>query len=545
MATADQQAGRSWLTRRRFLQAMGTVGGAGAVLAAMEAFDLVPNATDHTTPFQPPRQSDFALQGRVNDTTVLVLGGGIAGLSAAYELEKAGYLCEVLEARDRPGGRNWTVRGGTRETDLDGATQTAGFADGHYMNAGPARIPQHHTTLDYCRELGIAIEPFANANADAYVYNESRPGFAGPLTGRPMRRRVAKADYLGYVSELLAKAIDQRALDASVSAADREALLEFLISFGALDPRGRYVGSDRRGYVSPPGAAHQAGVVGRPYTLSDLLAASFGVYFPFELAWDQAMMMFQPVGGMDRIPHALADALQGTIRYGAQVQQITVADDQVEVIFTGPDGSSLKVSADYCICTIPPWILTRIPSNLPADVTSALSGVQAMSTGKMGLQFRRRFWEEDDRIFGGITDTNLDIGTIWYPSHGYLGRRGVLIGYYNYFEQSDAYAAMPPSERERRALDQGAKVHGKAYRTEFENSFSVHWTKIQNSEGGWALWQDRAASPAYRTLLEPVGRLYFAGDHVSYVTSWQHGAFESARHVVTALHQRVLAAAVP
>ena len=93
------------------------------------------------------------------NTTVLVLGTGIAGLGTAYELEKAGYLCEVLEARERPGGRCWTVRGGTREIDLDGAFQTAQFADGHYMNAGPARIPQHHTTLDYCRELGVAIEP--------------------------------------------------------------------------------------------------------------------------------------------------------------------------------------------------------------------------------------------------------------------------------------------------------------------------------------------------------------------------------------------------
>ena len=80
------------------------------------------------------------------------------------------------------------------------------------------------------------------------------------------------------------------------------------------------------------------GVVGKPYTLSDLLAANFGVYFPFELGWDQAMMMFQPVGGMDRIPYALAAALQGNIRYGAQVQQITVADDRVDVIFAGPDG---------------------------------------------------------------------------------------------------------------------------------------------------------------------------------------------------------------
>jgi monoamine oxidase len=539
----EHKADPGALTRRRFLQGVGTVAGAGAVLATMEALDLVPDARRHTAPFRPPGRSDFALQGRANNTTVLVLGGGIAGLCAAYELEKAGYLCEVLEARDRPGGRCWTVRGGISETDLDGVTQTAGFADGHYMNAGPARIPQHHTTLAYCRELGIPIEPFTNANADAYFFNEAAFGSRGPLTARAIRRRTAKADYFGYVSELLAKAINQHALDADVTAADRDALLEFLTSFGALGPNGRYVGSDRRGYQTPPGAATESGDVAEPYTLSDLLAANFGLYFPFELGWDQAMMMFQPVGGMDRIPHALADALRGTIRYRAQVQQITVADDRVDVIFTGDDGGSLKVSADYCVCTIPPNVLADIPSNLPVAVTSALSSVVPMSTGKIGLQFRRRFWEEDEQIFGGITDTNLDIGTIWYPSHGYLGERGVLIGYYNYFEQSDAYAAMPPEERERRALEQGIKVHGDPYRAEFENSFSVHWTKIRHSEGGWALWEDRSTSPSYRTLLEPVGRLYFAGDHLSYVTAWQHGAFESARHVVTALHDRVLASA--
>ena len=130
-------------TRRAFLHGLGIAGGAGAVLAAMEVLDLVAPAAEYRVAFDPPRQSDFALRGRANDTTVLVLGAGIAGLTAAYELEKAGYRCEIVEARDRPGGRTWTVRGGTRETDLDGVTQTARFADGLYMNAGPARIPQH------------------------------------------------------------------------------------------------------------------------------------------------------------------------------------------------------------------------------------------------------------------------------------------------------------------------------------------------------------------------------------------------------------------
>ena len=86
------------------------------------------------------------------------------------------------------------------------------------------------------------------------------------------------------------------------------------------------------------------------------------------------------------------------------------------------------------------------------------------------------------------------------------------------------------------------KIHGAAYRDELLSSFSVHWDQQPFTRGGWALWPDRASLdgvPDARS--KPVERLYFAGDHLSYVTAWQHGAFESARYVVTELHRRVLA----
>jgi monoamine oxidase len=530
-----------FLNRRRFLQAVGAAGGAGAVLASMEVLGLVPDAAEHTQAFRAPRTSDFHLRCRTNDTTVVVLGAGDAGLAAAYELGKAGYRCEILEARARPGGRCWTVRGGQEHTDLGGAAQTARFADGLYMNAGPARIPQHHTTLDYCRELGVPIEVFINSNPDAFLFHAAVDGATGPLTGRPLRRRAVKADYAGYVSELLAKCTTQGALDTALTPDDREALIEYLRSLGVLNDRNRYLGSANRGYETPPGEGDAVGTVGAPYQLPDLLASGLGMSFAFDEEWDQAMPMFQPVGGMDRIPFALAAAQPGLIRYEAAVQRIQVRDDRVDVDYVDPTGT-YRVSADYCICTIPPTVLRKIANNFPTDVTSALGALGVMPVGKIGLQYARRFWEEDDRIFGGISDTNLDIGTIFYPSYGFHGERGVLIGYYNYFDDSTKYAAMPPRERERRALDQGAKVHGDVYRREFESSFSVHWQNERFSEGGWVLWQGQN-TPTYTLLLKPVGRLYFAGDHLSQVTAWQHGAFESARYAVTHLHDRVIGAA--
>jgi NADPH-dependent 2,4-dienoyl-CoA reductase/sulfur reductase-like enzyme len=92
------------LTRREFLYALAAVGGAGAALGTLEIWDLVAPASEYRVPFDPPRKSDFSMRGRGNDATVLVLGAGIAGLTAAYELEKAGYRCRILEARARPGG---------------------------------------------------------------------------------------------------------------------------------------------------------------------------------------------------------------------------------------------------------------------------------------------------------------------------------------------------------------------------------------------------------------------------------------------------------
>ncbi|HSK91286.1 MAG TPA: flavin monoamine oxidase family protein [Euzebyales bacterium] len=528
------QRGRVW-SRRRFLQGLGVVGGAGAVVAAMEAMHLA--APARKAPFTPPGRSDFALQGRGNDTTVLVLGAGVAGLTTAYELEKAGYRCEVLEARDRPGGRTWTVRDGTVETDLDGHTQTARFAAGQYFNPGPARIPQHHTTLDYCRELGVVIEPFANVNADAYYFHEHA---AGSLAGRPTRHRAARADLYGYISELLAKAIDRGALDDELTADDRDAVIEFLRAFGALDADDRYLGTDRRGYATPPGAGTQAGTPSEPFGLSDLLATGFGHHFPAELAWDQAMMMFQPVGGMDRLPHALADALRGRIRYNAEVRGITSTADGVEVVFDDGSGNGTLIEADYCVCTLPPHLLARIPTSFAPEVTSGLAAVQTVPTAKIGLHYRRRFWELDERIFGGITTTDLDIGAIWYPSSGYLGEHGVLVGAYNFLDATGTYAALEPAARQARAVEQGVKVHGRAYADDLDAGFSVVWSRTRFSEGGWVEWPDRT-SGTYVALLEPQGRVYFAGDHLSYTTSWQHGAFESARRTVSALHRRVLA----
>ena len=157
----DREASAMSLTRRSFLERLGAVGGVSAVYLGMEAMGLL-NAP-------PASAANFALPpGSGRGRKVVILGAGIAGLVSAYELERAGWDVTVLEARDRVGGRVWTVRGGDRIVQDGRPDQLCAFDDGHYFNAGAARIPTaHHVILGYARRLGVPIEVMVNSDRAA------------------------------------------------------------------------------------------------------------------------------------------------------------------------------------------------------------------------------------------------------------------------------------------------------------------------------------------------------------------------------------------
>jgi monoamine oxidase len=529
-------------TRRKFLADVGKAGGAAVMYNVMEAMGLFrgvadAQAADTFVPLEPGGPT----------ASVLILGGGIAGLTSAYELLKGGHQVTILEPRLRPGGRNWTARGGTQEAEIDGPLQVCSFAKGEYMNMGPARLPQGHITIDYCRDLGVELQVFTNANADGYYFNENTATTNyGPAASTPTRHRMAKADYYGYVSELLAKCVNQGALDAELTADDKSLLITFLRSFGALTgptTASVYTGTTRRGYEVTPGAGSQTGTpFGPPPPIADVLRSRFGQNFAFEFGWDQAMLMFQPVGGMDRIAYAFERAIQrmgGRIVYGAEVTEIANTATGVDVTVTKLQaGRSFELSADYCICTIPPMVLKNLVTNFTPEVKSALAVPTPVSTGKVGLEYQRRFWETDERILGGITNTNLNNGTIWYPSYGFLGNRGVVVGSYNFGSNADLYASFSPEARIDEAVTQGMKVHGAPYRDELASGYTVAWRRVKYSEGGWVGWPGGRGA-AYDLLNLPDGNVYFAGDHLSYEIAWQAGAIYSARKAVGDLAARI------
>ena len=200
-----------------------------------------------------PYQGPIKLGGDVKGASVLILGAGLAGMTAALELRKAGYKVQVLEFNSRAGGRNWTLRGGDRFTELGGFTQTCEFEQGLYLNPGPWRIPYHHRALlDYCKRLNVALEPFVELNHNALLHA------SGAFGGQPQRIRDVKADFQGQIAELLTKATAQGKLDEAVSAEDKEILLQALRSWGALDKNYAYkanlISAEFRGYAKGPAA---------------------------------------------------------------------------------------------------------------------------------------------------------------------------------------------------------------------------------------------------------------------------------------------------
>src|SRR3984957_5523587 len=387
------------LSRRRLFEIIGaSVGGA----AAYQAMTRLGFASES------PYRSPIKLDGDPKGASVVILGAGLAGMAAAYELGRAGYKTQILEYNSRPGGRNWSIRGGDVYTELGGATQRCAFDEGLYLNPGPWRIPyHHHAILDYSPRLGVTLEPFIQLNHNAYLHS------AKAFDGKPRRIREIKADFDGGVAELLAKATRKGALDDVVSTEDQAILLEALRSLGALDKDFHYRAGDdssaHRGYAKHSGGGLAAQpIAGEPIGLHDILTSRLWRGLQSFLLYDFQTTMFQPVGGMGRIGEAFGRQIPDRIRYGAKV--IAIRQNAGGVAITSGDlaagGTVREVRADWCVCAIPLSTLSQIPINVSAPMKAAIDAVPYASAVKFGLQFSRRFWEEDEHIFGGITYTD-------------------------------------------------------------------------------------------------------------------------------------------
>jgi monoamine oxidase len=528
------QQAKTPMSRRDLLAMIGTAAGSSVMYQAMTSLGLAAESS---------YKGPIKLEGDPKGASVLILGAGLAGMVAALELRKAGYKVQVLEYNDRAGGRCWSLRGGDRFTELGGVEQTCGFDKDLYFNPGPWRIPyHHHGVLDYCKRLGVALEPFIQVNYNAYLHAKNAFG------GKPQRFRHVLSDFHGNVAELLAKAVSQDRLDQPVTAQDKELLLAALRQWGALDANYAYkanaLTSDRRGYDRDPGGGLSGDAVpSEPLAFAEILRSRAWQRLAAGNVYEFQSAIFQPVGGMDMIAKAFAREVGSLIRYDTKVTAIRQDDKHVTVTYVDAKkgGTPATATADWCLCTIPLSVLSQIELNVGAPMMNAINAVPYGASAKIGLQFKRRFWEQDEHIYGGITYTDLPVWQISYPSTNYgSAGKGVLLGAY-VFDSPYAYefTALPPEERLKKAVEYGAQIHPQ-YTAEYDNGIAVGWHRVPWVLGCFGRWTDDARKQHYKNLCAIDGRIALAGEHASNIPAWQEGAILSSLDAISRLHQRVV-----
>ena len=455
-------------------------------------------------------------------TRVIILGAGIAGMCAAYEMQKLGYEVTILEATERAGGRCRTIRSGDVVVESDSEQVCTFDNNPHlYFNPGPARIPHHHDLiLGYCREFGVALEPFINENTAAYFHAMQA------FQGRPQIAKQVITDVRGYISEMLGQAINSGSLPSGLNAAEQADWLALLQNYGSLDANYGYSGSSRAGFPGQTEAdSCQRGTLLDPLDLGELLNSDFWQsQLNFTQSLDQQTSMLQPVGGMDNIARAFEARVGESIIYQAEVNAISKTTNGVSVSFIDSDNVQQVIESDFCLCTIPATVLRSITTDFSPQHQSAINSFAYAQSGKVAFQ-SPRFWEVENSIYGGISWTNQPITQIWYPSHGLGQTHGILVGAYT-FNNADSLILrnLSPQARADWAIQEGSQIHPQLS-TQTASSISVSWPKIPFQLGAWG-----ASSPGVLTSAD--GNILFAGEHLSQLQGWQEGAVLSSYNAI-------------
>ena len=445
---------------------------------------------------------------------VIIVGAGMAGLVAAWELAQAGHDPIVLEARARVGGRVHTLR--------------EPFTDGLYAEAGAMRIPRtHDLTRAYCERFGLRLHPFTMNNPQAYVFLGGRRWRLGEVQRDPMCLPFALADgECGRtVDALWADAIHDfidrvgregdAAWAAIVSQWDHCSTREFL---------------EERHWSE--GAIEAFGLLSFQEALMN---SSF-----LELLREEVTQCYVDLaeieGGMDRLPRAFLPGLRPRIRFGAKMIALDQDDRSVTVHCQTPAGR-FQETGDYALVTVPFAVLRHVETLKPFSPPKqrAIRQLHYDASAKILLQCRRRFWEEDDGIMGGGTATDLPIRALYYPDHGRETGRGILLASYTWSEDAQRWGSLAPGDRIAQALENVALIHPQVTQ-EFEVGTSYMWHHDEFAGGAFALFDPGQQTRLYEAIVAPEGRIHFAGEHASLAHAWIQGAIESGLRAAHAIH---------
>ena len=476
------------LDRRRFLQALAAV--SAAPLASLAN---APHA---------------AAGGHGGGRRVVVLGAGLAGLGAAYNLMRHGYDVTVLEAQDRPGGRVQTVR--------------EGFRQGGHAELGAIRIfDSHEYTLRYAREFGLELTPYDTGTRAFHMQGKRfLPPSAGepwPLDGFAAGEQPDPAtrfgDYLGSGFAKLGDVLDPGWPAAFPSALelDRTTMDGHMQSQGASSTWRDWFYA-QEGRIARANAA--AGFAVESLTTGSLLGSISG--------------------GNDRLPRALAAALGHRVRYRSEVVRIAQGKRDVTVGYRDRGGLH-EIRADRCVCALPFAPLRRVTIATPfsPQKMAAIHTLQYMAAARCYFQTRSRFWERDPlgRLGGlNLVGTDTMAGRVWNTSSQQADPRLGMVHAYMFDTEALEFAChghrrVAAMRKLMRHLLPGARgqIVGVAHKA---------WQEDPWAGGGWGWTQPGELRWMFPAMRQVEGRVHFAGEHTSLWIAWMNGALESAERVV-------------
>lgn len=456
---------------------------------------------------------DEGLPRLPNDAHVIIVGAGMAGLVCAEQLVDAGYEVTVLEGRSRVGGRIETLR--------------APFSPGLYGEAGAMRLPRsHHLTMAYVERFGLETFPFTLTNPTCYVH----------LHG--IRRQLSEVEadpsLLGFdgVGEATVLAMWDEEIGP----------LRHRVTTGGEDAwpaiSGEFDGYSTREFLErcgwSEGAIECFGLLGNQEAVMN---SSFLEVLREEVT-DSYRDLVQIRGGMDQLPAAFLPKLGSRIRFGAKMVAVGQTESSVSVHYR-TRGGRFSVTGDYAVITIPFSVMRHVEVLTPFSRAKqkAIRQLTYDASAKIFLQFRRRFWEEDEGIRGGTSVTDLAIRNVFYPEHGQETGRGVVLASYTWSEDAQRWGSLSLEDRIDQALENLTVLHPQALE-EFEAGASKMWHDDEFAGGAFALFDPGQATLLHGAIVEPEGRIFFAGEHTSLSHAWIQGAIESGLRVAHELHQR-------
>ncbi|AHG88948.1 amine oxidase [Gemmatirosa kalamazoonensis] len=456
----------------------------------------------------------LGLRWRAAPQKIVVVGAGMAGLAAAYELLAAGHDVTVLEARTRPGGRVLTLR--------------EPFADGLYAEAGAMQLfDSHARALRYARLLGLELDPIAPPRGHALLH----------VLGA--RIEVVPGERVTWPAGLTEaeRPLDSRLLWDRYVAPHVQAVLDAETRGTVRDVIGRYDGVTFNELLRTQGASPAALTiigVGLPSGLGDGPDAVSALDLLREAAHRTLRKQsFTIRGGTDTLPRALAAKLADRVHYGTPVVRIEQDEREVRAIATpagGPNATPRTFAADRLVCAIPFSVLRRMQVSpaFSAAKRGAVSRLEYTSVARTYVQTWTRFWQDDG--LSGNASTDLPVMGVYERTINQRGTRGILESYQT---GANARRTMTLGERERQA----AALAGMAtlfprVAEQYEGGTSKCWDEDEWSRGAYAWFRPGQMSTLVPFIASAEGRVHFAGEHASSQPGWMEGALESAERVV-------------